>query len=170
MSRHFVNRILSLLKKYNASNKIMIRSEVAKDLELWLGFLDKAHSGVSMNLVIEWSSNLFCIADSCDHGIGVFFVKTGHAFRFEIPSNLRPRVSNILEHLAEIVDTWLGGIEGEIQKVSCIFDGTGNISGFGRACKTNFSKNQAPCTLLARKLASLVHGLSVLLGSIERGG
>ena len=74
-----------------------------------------------------------------------------------MPPHLRFSVSsNVIECLAEIVTTWLGSIEGETQTGSYVFVGTDNTSVVRYTCKSNFSESQAPHSLLAMKLASLV--------------
>ena len=60
-----------------------------------------ANDGININLLVERQPNHLFITDSCENGIGGFSLKSGRAFRFEIPNHLKGRVSNnVLEHLA----------------------------------------------------------------------
>ena len=85
-------------------------------------------------------------------------MKTGQAFRFEIPPHLRFCVSNnILEYLAEVVAIWLGILEKEVGKFSCSFSGTDNTSAIGWTYKSNFcDSTKKPHLLISRLLARLV--------------
>ena len=72
------------------------------------------------------------ITDSCECGIGVFSMKTGRAFRFELPVHSRFRVSNnILECLAGIVAIWLALLEGDLLPNDCAFAGMDSTIAIG---------------------------------------
>ena len=84
-----------------------------------------ANDGININLLVEREPNHLFITDSCENGIGGFSLKSGRAFRFEIPNHLKGRVSNnVLDHLAEIVTTWLSILHGEVHPIDCCFSGT----------------------------------------------
>ena len=87
---------------------------------------------MSINLIIERQPTTIFVTDSCEAGIGGFLVKTGRAFRFEIPDHLRFRVSNnVLEYLALLVAIWLGILDGEVSNDSCSLATSDNTSALG---------------------------------------
>ena len=157
LSRHYLNRLRNLLTRLKHHHQIHLTKEAILDLKLWLRFLRLAHDGVSINLIIERRPDSLFVTDSCECGLGGFSVKTGRAFRFEIPPHLRFKVSNnVLEYLAEVVAIWLGVLEGEVTEESCVFAGTDNTSAVGWTHKSNFSDaTQEPHIEISRKLASL---------------
>ena len=140
LSRHYLNRLRNLHSRLKHHKHIHLTKEVVLDLQLWLHFLHRAHEGISINLIIERQPDCIFVTESCEYGLGGFSMKTGKAFRYEIPYYLRFRVSNnVLEYLAEVIAVWLGVLDGEVQDESCVFSGTDNTSAVGWTCKSNFS-------------------------------
>ena len=104
LARIYLNRFRNLLKRHKMRKFITLIAETTADFFLWKQFLSLAHSGIDINLIVERRPDQIYITDSCEYGIGGFSVKTGKAFRYEIPPYLRFKVSNnVLEYLAEVV-------------------------------------------------------------------
>ena len=174
LARHFLGRLRHLASKASRrKQRLYLSSAIIHDLKLWLKFLKMANDGIDINLLIERQPNHLFITDSCENGIGGFSLKSGRAFRFEIPSHLKGRVSNnVLEYLAEIVAIWMGILEEEVQPLDCCYSCTDNTSAIGWTFKSNFSgcisngkdkkvddvaqEDISPHLILSRKLASLV--------------
>jgi len=56
-----------------------------KDLVLWKDFLVVAHTGIDLNLLTTREPNNILRTDACEHGLGGYSLKTGRAWRWEIP-------------------------------------------------------------------------------------
>jgi hypothetical protein len=65
--------------------------EVYKGLVLWKDFLVVAHTGIDLNLLTTQEPNNLLRTDACEHGLGGYALKTGRAWRWEIPLHLRGR-------------------------------------------------------------------------------
>ena len=93
-----------------------------------------------MNILVEsWPNHLF-ITDSCKNGSGVFSLKSGRHFRFELTDYLKSRDSNnFLEYLAKIVAIFVSIVEDEVHPLDCYFSCTDNTSEIGWSFKRNFS-------------------------------
>ena len=158
MSRHFLGRSRHVLcMKYKNNQVMQLSSEILEDLALWLKSLRKAHSGISVNLLVERYPSQTHIADSYENGIGGFSLITGKAWRFELPNCLKGRVSNdALECLAEIVGTWMGVIDKEVAAGDCVFSCTDNATAVGWSRRTNFTVSDSAELQFSRKLASLI--------------
>lgn len=158
MARYFLGRIRRLLlRKYKKDQIITLSAEILEDLTLWLQFLEKANTGISINLLVECYPSQIYITDSYENGIGGYSLLTGRAWRFELPSHLKGHVSNnILEYLAEIVGIWMGILDGEVKKDDCIFSCTDNTSAVGWSRRTNFAVSDSVELKFSRKLASLI--------------
>ena len=142
LCRHFLNRLRNLLSRLKHHKLIHLTKETLADLCLWLNFLKQANNGISINLIIERRPDCIFVTDACEHGIGGFSVRTGNAFRFDIPKHLLFRVSNnVPEYLAEIVAVWLGILDGEVRENSCVCSGTDNTSAVGWTYKSNFANS-----------------------------
>jgi hypothetical protein len=78
------------------------------DLGLWLRYLHQATDGISLNLITFWLLTHIGRSDACEHGIGGFSAMTGVAWQWEIPLELRWRVTlNVLEYLVGYVTLWM---------------------------------------------------------------
>ena len=80
--------------------------------------------------------------NACEHGLGGYSLKTGRAWRWEIPLHLRGRKSiNFLEFLACVVRIMLSIEEDNPAAGYCYLSATGNTSAMGRLRKSNFFSN-----------------------------
>jgi len=139
LSRYFLGCICYLLEHFIYCKYIRLTPEVIADLKLWLYFLEKAHTGISINLVLECRPDNIFITDSYDYSIGSFLMKTGRVFWFQIPEHLHFRVSNnILEYLVEIIAVWLSILQGKVVEGSYSFSVTDSMIAIGWKHKSNF--------------------------------
>ena len=130
--RHFLHRLRHQNESKNPNRVIHLDQELPSDLKLHLKCLSKAKDGTSINLIIERQPTSIFVTDSCEAGIGYFSVKTGRAFRFEIPDHFRFRVSiNVLECLALVVAIWFGILDREVSNESCSLAMSDNTSALG---------------------------------------
>lgn len=110
MSRHFLSRLWHQLDKCEkAKNKyarVHLGNLIINDLHLWLNFLDKAHKGISMNLLVFRDPNHVYCTDACEYGLGGIF-QDGSIWRWEIPCNLLHRAHiTLLEFMAMVAAYW----------------------------------------------------------------
>ena len=82
LSRHFLNHPRERIKDKSRSSRQSFRlsREEVEDLKLWKVFLEKAVTGISMNLLTLRIPNLVAFSDSCPFGIGGHTLK-GWAWR-----------------------------------------------------------------------------------------
>ena len=74
------------------------------ELQQWLLFLHEAKQGISLNLLTLRQPSLILRADACEHGLGGYSLVSGAAWRFQLPTALRGRLSlNLLEYVASAV-------------------------------------------------------------------
>ena len=77
-----------------------------------LKLLSLAHSGISINIIIEHITDNIFIANSCEHRMGAFSMRSSWVF-YEMLSNLHFYVSNNdLKFLAKMVAMRLGVLNG----------------------------------------------------------
>ena len=73
------------------------------DLVLSKKFIEKAHNGISMNLIVFRKPNIIYIGDASEHGLGAY-ASHGRAWRLTIPEHLRGRAHiNLLEFIIHVV-------------------------------------------------------------------
>jgi len=113
-----------------------------KDVVLWKDFLAVAHTGIDLNLLTTREPNNILWTDACEHGLGGYSLKTGQAWRWEIPSHLRGRKSiNFLDFLACVVGIMLSIEEDDPAAGYCYLSATDNTSAVGWLRKSNFVRN-----------------------------
>ena len=116
-----------------------------------------------MNCIVFRKPTNVYLGDACEHGLGGFSVKTGKAWRYIIPVNLRGRAHiNLLEFLVQVVSIWIDMIEGAINPHDCLLAIGDNTTAAGWCKRMNFRSNGEADTdwmikqKVARRLASLV--------------
>jgi hypothetical protein len=157
MARHFLSRLRTA--QYVASRKRHVRltSDQRLDLELWVHFLDKAASGISLNLLSFRMPTHITRSDASIHGIGGFSATTCIGWRWELPVDLRRRATlNSLEFLAAYVSIWMEIQVATAPHDSCFLDQTDSTSTTGWLRKSNFSDDDPFQLILARSVAKLV--------------
>ena len=163
MFGHFLSNVRQLEIKAALSNKNQqVNKRCKDDLQLFLSFLQRAHTGVNMNLISFRVPNKIYINDACEHGLGGYS-KDGKAWSWVIPEHLRGRAHiNFLEFIAQVISIWLDIEHNEIQELDCILAMGDNSASMGWLRRTNFRENEESDTewsakqQVARKLASLV--------------
>jgi len=137
---HFLSRLRDLLWRAKRRHWIPLSPACADDIRLMKVFLAQAWKGVSLNLLAYRKPTHVYYSDSCPFGLGGYST-AGHAWRFQIPSDLRFRASNnLLEHIAAIITPWIDIIRTDIQAGDCCLSMTDSSTSEGWARKTNFSE------------------------------
>ena len=108
MFGHFLSNVRQLEIKAALSNKNQqVNKRCKDDLQLFLSFLQRAHTGVNMNLISFRVPNKIYINDACEHGLGGYS-KDGKAWSWVIPKHLLGRAHiNFLEFIAQVISIWL---------------------------------------------------------------
>jgi hypothetical protein len=136
---HFLGRLRSAVLRANKFKGPRLSSEEIKDLVLWKDFMVVAHTGIDLNLLITQEPNNILRTDACEHGLGGYPLKTGWAWRWEIPFHLRGRkLINFLEFLACVVGIMLSIEEDNPTAGYCYLSATDNTSAMGWLRKSNF--------------------------------
>ncbi|KAI2496579.1 hypothetical protein MHU86_17907 [Fragilaria crotonensis] len=113
--------------------KRKVGEEALADLHLWEGFLDHAHKGVPMNLLVTREPDKICWSDACPYGLGGYSL-SGRAWRLRIPKTSpifgHKGINNLLEFLGMAVNIWLACLESEGGE-NCILAIGDNTSAIG---------------------------------------
>ena len=135
----------------------------AEDLKLMLYSLDKANSGVDMNMIVYCKPTHTYRSDSYPMGLGQGYSHTGWAWRYYLLPHLQFRASNnLLEYITSIITPWIDILAGRLQPSDCLLSMTDSSTSEGWSCKTNFKEDRKePIQATVRlELAprSLLHG------------
>jgi hypothetical protein len=156
--RHFIGRLRALSYSFglNRWGHRHLSSEIQKDLKLWLSFLKRAATGVSLNLLVFRSPTHVYRTDACTHGLGGYS-NLGRAWRLELPNELIGRAHiNLLEFMGTIISPWIDFLEGSLPEGSTVFSQGDNTTAAGWSHKSNFESEQRPAHLkVARRLGTL---------------
>ena len=165
MMGHFLNNIehlLTKLRRKKKNYKMKISQRVRDDLSLSLLFLDRAHEGINMNLIVFRRPSIIHIGDASEHGMGAF-ASHGRAWRYLIPDHLRGRAHiNLLEFLTQLISIWIDVIEKRSHPLDCILCMGDSTSAMGWLRRSNFKETNEDDNewlvkqQVARKVASLV--------------
>jgi hypothetical protein len=162
ISRHFLSRIHFSLSKMKEFKRYYLPNQVLKDLKLWLKILQKANSGISLNLLTYRAPDKLYWSDACEYGLGGFS-SDGKAWQWVIPENLRNRAHiNLLEFMAEIACIWDDILDGKIEPEDCLLAFGDSTTAMGWIHKSKYRSDKdtdesAKARLtVARKLANLV--------------
>ena len=175
LSRHFLNRIRLRIKvRKHKKQSLSLAQDEIDDFKLWVSFLEKARSGISMNKITIRQPTKICWSDSCPFGIGGFLL-SGRAWRIRIPESSPiyglDIANNVLEFLGMMITIWLVLIEcdecrSEQDCILALGDNTSAIGWLFRSGKLSFdSPYYKAVQTIARKLASLVTSTSHCLAS-----
>ena len=144
MMGHFLNNIRYLLIQLQHSNKNTrkrITSRARDDLLLSLSFLDSAHKGINMNLIVFRKPSIIHIGDASEHGMGAF-ASHGRAWRYLIPNELRGRAHiNLLEFLTQVISIWVDILEGASNPLDCILCMGDSTTAMGWMRRSNFKES-----------------------------
>ena len=140
-SHHFISRLMELLRKSAKRRRINLNTNVIEDLKLMLLFLEEAHIGVDMNLLVYRKPTKVYRSDSCPAGLGGYS-SDGFAWRFYIPLWLKFRASNnLLEHLATVITPWIDIIAKRLGPGDCSLSMTDSSTSEGWLRKSNFKED-----------------------------
>jgi hypothetical protein len=168
LARHFLGRLRTALHVASKNTRRLHKLSAAciADLRLWLLFLRRARSGMSLNNLILQIAKWIFRTDACEHGIGGYCLNTGCAWRWELPVDLRLRASlNSLEFLACYVGMAVEFAWGNIPTESCLLSQTDSTSAAGWLRKSNFDDGDSFQMWLARQTAQLMLDQSCCLFS-----
>jgi hypothetical protein len=156
ISCHFLGRLRHAL--YAAVHcPVTLKPDQRADLLLWKGFLLKAHSGISLNLLTYHLPTHIGRSDACEHGIGGFSVTTGVAWHWEIPLHLHWQATlNSLEFLVAYVQLCMDIEVGKAPPGSCFLSQTDSTSTAGWLRKSNFDDAEPLHLELARATATMI--------------
>ena len=149
---HFLSRIRELhtQAKRNSHRNIHITQICIDDMKLMQTFLDRARTGIDMNLITYRKPTHVYRSDSCPAGIGGYS-HHGFAWRYYLPSILLFRASNnLLEHLAAVITPWIDVIAGRLTKGDCALSMTDSSTSAGWMRKSNFREEDDPLQAAAR--------------------
>ncbi len=167
MARHFLGRLRQRIDR-NAFRQKFVHFHCVelKDLQLWKRLLTKAAKGISMNLITIHEPTCVCSSDTCPFGLGGYSVN-GRTWQIRIPENSpifgSPKVNNLLEFLAMVVNVWLE-CEDSQTDLQCILALGNNTSAIAWLFASSKFPSESPAhrahLLVARQLASLLlmHG------------
>jgi hypothetical protein len=175
LARHFLGKLrLRLHQRRHKNQEMTLNAEEVADLDLWIKFLEKASTGISMNRVTIRKPSKICWSDSCPFGIGGFLL-SGRAWRVRIPESSPiygvDTANNVLEFLGMMVTIWLTIFECDElgSEQECILALGDNTSAIGWLYKSSKLKPGSlyykPVQMIARKLARLIIGGSHCLAS-----
>ena len=137
---HFMSRLVELLRKSANRKRINLNTNVIEDLRLMLFFLEEAHIGVDVNLLVYRKPTKVYGADSCPAGVGRYS-SDGFAWRFYIPSWLKFRASNnLLDRLATVTTPWINIIAKILGHGDCSLPITDSSTSEGCLRKSNFKE------------------------------
>ncbi|KAI2490833.1 hypothetical protein MHU86_23743 [Fragilaria crotonensis] len=170
-SRHFMSRIRRGLEG-GRGRKRKVGEEALADLHLWEGFLDHAHKGVPMNLLVTREPDKICWSDACPYGLGGYSL-SGRAWRLRIPKTSpifgHKGINNLLEFLGMAVNIWLACLESEGGGENCILaigDNTSAIGWLHNSSRLDTLWDAQKAHLqVARKIASLLIDFRCCLAS-----
>lgn len=164
-ARHFLSRLRQA--EYVAAKRqfVSLTDPQIQDLHLWLSYLQYAGAGVPMLNLAFRDPTVFHRSDACLHGIGGYNLRTGLAWRWGIPLELRMRTTlNCLEFIASYVTVAIDIEVGSIQALDTIHAGTDSSTAAGWIHKSNFSEDNSPVQLLvARTLAAQLLSIKATL-------
>ena len=163
MFAHFLNNMRQLEMKAELSNKNqLINKRTKDDFRLAIKFLERARTGINMNLITFRCPSKIYINDASEHGLGGFATH-GRAWSYIIPDHLQGRAHiNLLEFLAQLISIWIDFIEQRIQPLDCLLGMGDNTASMGWMRRSNFRENDEHDTewlakqRVARKLANIV--------------
>jgi hypothetical protein len=175
LARHFLNRLrLRIKQRRSEKQRISLNREEIADLRLWLVFLAKAHTGISLNRITTRKPSRLGWSDSCPFGLGGFLL-SGRAWRIRIPE-ASPIYgldieNNVLEFLGMVITIWLViyecDREGAVEE--CILALGDNTSAIGWLFKSGRLPTDSlyyePVQFIARVLADIITQSSHCLAS-----
>ena len=168
-AKHFMSRLRTLMKRASHRRKVPLPQDCKEDLEFHLQVLEKAKTGINMNMLTYRKVDIAYRSDACPAGIGGYS-SHGRAWRFSIPKNLQFRATlNMLEFVASTIGVWIDIIEKRVNNLSCILSMTDSTTSAGWLKKSNFQENESESKeMTAAKLSiARCHALRLLENNIR---
>jgi hypothetical protein len=166
---HFQKRIYKAIARAKHHKFTKLSKPERDDLQLSLKFLERAKKGMDINLLVTRKPDHLGRSDAYKGGIGGFDLRSGRAWRLEIPNELRHcKSQNFLEFLACLVQILLMLMETDWQPGDCFLSIGDNTSALGWIRNANFDCNnpeQASHIALSREFMSIIMDCSVVLYS-----
>ncbi len=142
-ARHFTGRLYKACSRSRQHGKTRLTRPQLDDLALWKRFLWKAAQGISINrLVCRWPTRIVRV-DACPQGIGGYCLKSGIAWRYQLPEDLLGRATlNTLKFLAAFVGMVVEFREGAAWTYEDVLLSQGDsTSASGWLAKSSFDDN-----------------------------
>ena len=131
-------------------------------------FLEKAHVGITMNMVSYLKPTHADRSDSWPMGMGGYSNK-GYAWRWYLPIELQFRASNnLVEHLASIITVWIDILNDRIGPGYCSLSMTDSSFSEDWQWKSNFSEEiEEPIQATVRLEITRHHAMLMLENEIK---
>jgi hypothetical protein len=147
---NFLSRLHFLKQRAEKRRKVDINEQCQEDLNFLLFFLQQCRDGIDQNLIAFRHPTHVYRSDSCPAGLGRP-QQQRYAWRYYLPNNLKFQESNnLLEHLAVIINPWVGVLAARLNKGNCALSMTDSTTLEGLLRKTNFiedGKDQIQATI-----------------------
>jgi hypothetical protein len=163
---HFQSRMYSVIKRAKKYRVTRLKAEERRDLRFLQHLLNVAKRGIDINTVVYRMPDHIGRSDAFEGGIGGFDLRSGRAWRLEIPTDLRNRKSqNFLEYLACMTQLMCMLCECDWKPGDCFLSVGDNISALRWIRKSNFKPEtkleHATHLALARHVTILLAELRV---------
>ena len=131
-------------------------------------FLDKAHSGISLNNITFRQPTHIYYSDACPFGLGGYN-HWGKAWRWSIPPELRFKATiNMLEHIASTIGPWIDILNDDLPPSSCTLSMTDSTTSAGWLRKSNFANvDETKLHTQAKMKTSRMHASRLLKHDIR---
>ena len=154
---HFLSWLQTAMFAAQKWCSVKLQNAQRQDLALWLRFLDKACTGLSLNLLAFCLPLRILQSDASLHGIGGLSVTSGIAWWWELPWDLHLHASlNALEFLASYITIYMDIHVGAAPTDSCFLSQGDSTSAMGWLHKSNFNDAKPLHLSLARAMADLI--------------
>ena len=154
---HFLGWLRMAMFAAQKWRSVKLKDVQCQDLALWLQFLDKACTGLSLNLMTFCLPSRILWSDASLHGIGGLSVTSGIAWQWEIPWDLHLCTSlNALEFLASYITIYMDIHVGAAPADSCFLSQGDSTSTMGWLRKSNFDDAEPLHLSLTRATADLI--------------
>ena len=155
-----------------------IPHSIRPDLEIWLKLIQRAHEGISLNLLTCRIPTNVIIADSCPYGMGGFSLRTGKAWHVALDPEVYamaheaedleedvdagtgtpdPTLSNnLFEFICQVVTIWQECFDDALPQEACVLGLSDSSSATGWMHRSSFGINKPNHQRVSAKLTDLV--------------
>jgi hypothetical protein len=165
---HFLSRIRQLRDRAENRRIITIPEPVIQDFKLFIIVLNKAHTGISMNLLTFRRPTHVYRSDACPAGLGGYN-HNGRAWRFYIPLHLQLRATlNFLERIACEIGPMIDLEEANLPPFSCTLSMTDSMVSQGWQRKSNFCEtDETDIQIRLKREVSRDHAIIFMKNNIK---